>query len=121
MHLPTISRLRLDGAGSELRGVADATGFTVLIPGRKLMEQGGAIAKRDPRIARLRTTNTPGGAQLRMTFKDGVPAYRVRLRRDFVEILVSASEEKPKKVAPPTAPAKAAAKSIPAVKPAAKK
>jgi hypothetical protein len=94
----------------------------VLIPGRKLMEQGGPIAKRDPRIARVRTTNTPGGAQLRLTFKDGVPAYRVRLRRDFVELLISAPEEKPKKAAPPApivaAPAKAAAKSLPAVKPA---
>jgi hypothetical protein len=121
MHLPTISRLRLDGAAAEIRGVPDATGFTVLIPGRKLMEQGGAIAKRDPRIAKFRTTNTPGGAQLRMTFKDGVPAYRVRLRRDFVEILVSAPEEKPKKVETKSAaPAKAAAKSIPAAKPAKK-
>jgi hypothetical protein len=118
MHLPTISRLRLDGAGTELRGEADATGFTVLIPGRKLMEQGAALAKRDPRIARVRTTNTAGGAQVRMTFKDGVPAYRVRLRRDFVELLISAPEEKPKKAAAPTAPVKAVAKSIPAVKPA---
>jgi hypothetical protein len=115
MHLPTISRLRLDGPGAELRGQADATGFTVLIPGRKLMEQGAALAKRDPRIARVRTTNTPGGAQVRMTFKDGVPAYRVRLRRDFVELLISAPEEKPKKVEAKVG-AKAASKSIPAVK-----
>jgi len=100
MHLPTISRLRLDGPGAELRGVADATGFTVLVPGRKLMEQGDGLAKRDPRIARVRTTNTPGGAQIRMTFKESVPAYRVRLRRDVVELLVSAPEEKPKAAAP---------------------
>lgn len=119
MHLPTISRLRLDGPGAELRGQADATGFTVLIPGRKVMEQGAAIAKRDPRIARIRTTNTPGGAQVRLTFKDGVPAYRVRLRRDFVELLISAPEEKPKKVEAKAA-SKAASKSIPAVKTAKK-
>jgi hypothetical protein len=112
MHLPTISRLRLDAPGSELRGVADATGFTVLIPGRKLMEQGAAIAKRDPRIARVRTTNTPGGAQVRMTFKDSVPAYRVRLRRDMIELLISAPEEKPKKAASEKSTAKGA--SIPA-------
>lgn len=120
MHLPTISRLRLDGAGSELRGVADATGFTVLIPGRKVMEKGDAIAKRDPRIGRFRTTNTPGGAQLRLTFKESVPAYRVRLRRDFVEVLLSAPEEKPKKAAPVVAPSKPSSKSIPAAKPAKK-
>jgi hypothetical protein len=119
MHLPTISRLRLDAAGAELRGEADATGFTVLIPGRKLMEQGAAIAKRDSRIARVRTTQTPGGAQVRVTFKDRVPSYRVRLRRDFVELLISAPDEKPKKAAPTAA--KAAVKSIPAVKPGAAK
>jgi len=115
MHLPTISRLRLDGPGSELRGEADATGFTVLVPGRKLMEQGDGLAKRDPRIARVRTTNTPGGAQIRMTFKESVPAYRVRLRRDVVELLVSAPEEKPKATPQPkAAPQKVAQKTTPA-------
>jgi hypothetical protein len=64
-----------------------------------------------------------------MTFKDGVPAYRVRLRRDFVEVLLSAPEETPKKAtvakAAPKAGTKLAsdvsAKSIPAVKPGAAK
>jgi hypothetical protein len=97
MNLPTIQRLRLDGPGAALHGEADPTGFTVLIPGRKLMEQGGAIAKRDARIARVRTTNTPGGAQVKLSFRDDVPGYRVRLRRDYVELLISAPEEKPKK------------------------
>ncbi len=93
MHLPTVHRLRLDGPGSELHGVSDATGFTVLVPGRKIMEQGDSIIKRDPRIGRARTTNTPGGAQVRITFRETLPAYRVRLRRDYIELLISASEE----------------------------
>ena len=93
MHTPTVHRLRLDGPGSELHGVSDATGFTVLVPGRKVMEQGDAIIKRDPRIGRARTTNTPGGAQVRITFRETLPSYRVRLRRDYIELLISASEE----------------------------
>jgi hypothetical protein len=93
LHLPTISRLRLDAPGTELRGVAEANGFTVLIPGRKLMEKGTAIARRDSRIARIRTTNTPGGAQIHLTFKENAPAYRVRLRRDQVELFISAPEK----------------------------
>ncbi|HTQ03500.1 MAG TPA: PilZ domain-containing protein [Polyangiaceae bacterium] len=97
MHTPTVHRLRLDGPGTALHGVSDATGFTVLVPGRKLMEKGDALIKRDPRIGRARTTNTPGGAQLRITFKDGLPAYRVRLRRDYVEVLISSPEETPAK------------------------
>jgi hypothetical protein len=93
LHAPTIHRLRLDGPGAALHGVADATGFTVLVPGRKLMEQGDAIIKRDPRVGRARTTNTPGGAQLRITFRETLPGYRVRLRRDYIELLISAPEE----------------------------
>jgi hypothetical protein len=93
LHTPTIHRLRLDGPGTELHGVSDATGFTVLVPGRKLMEQGTNITKRDARIGRARTTNTPGGAQVRITFRDTLPAYRVRLRRDYVELLISAPDE----------------------------
>jgi hypothetical protein len=97
MHLPTIYRLRLDEPGAEIRGVNEPTGFTVLIPNRKVMEKGAGIAKRDARIARVRTSNTPGGAQLRIEFKDGTPAYRVRLRKDYIEVLISATaaEAKP--------------------------
>ena len=97
MHAPTVHRLRLDGPGTAIHGVSDATGFTVLVPGRKLMEQGAAIAKRDTRIGRARTTNTPGGAQVRITFRETLPGYRVRLRRDYVEVLISAPEETAKK------------------------
>jgi hypothetical protein len=95
---PVIHRLRLDGAGDALQGSLQPTGFTVVVPNRKVMEQGAAIAKRDPRIARVRTVNTPNGAQITIQFKDGVPAYRARLRRDFIEFLIGAPE--PKKAAP---------------------
>jgi hypothetical protein len=122
MHMPTVHRLRLDGPGSALQGVSDATGFTVLVPGRKLMEHGDAITKRDPRVGRARTTNTPGGAQLRITFHDSLPAYRVRLRRDYIEVLISAPEETPakkdgkdaKSASKPAAKPELASKSIPA-------
>jgi len=96
MHLPTIHRLRLDDAGDEIRGVSEPTGFTVLIPNRKVMEKAAGIAKRDPRIARIRTSNTPGGAQVRVEFKDGTPAYRVRLRQDYIEFLISKTTESSK-------------------------
>jgi len=117
---PVIHRLRLDSAGDALQGSLQPTGFTVVVPNRKVMEQGAAIAKRDPRIARVRTVNTPNGAQITVQFKDGVPAYRARLRRDFIEILLGVSEPKkaeksaaePKKVAASAgkSPAKPAAK-----------
>jgi hypothetical protein len=94
---PVIHRLRLDSAGDALQGSLQPTGFTVVVPNRKVMEEGVSIAKRDPRIARVRTVNTPNGAQITFQFKDGVPAYKARLRRDFIEFLIGASE--PKKAA----------------------
>lgn len=99
---PVIHRLRLDSAGDALQGSLQPTGFTVVVPNRKVMEQGGSISKRDPRIARVRTVNTPNGAQVTFQFKDGVPPYKARLRRDFVEFLIGASE--------PARPREAAAK-----------
>ena len=104
---PVIHRLRLDSGGDALQGSLQPTGFTVVVPNRKVMEQGAAIAKRDPRIARVRTVNTPNGAQITFQFKDGVPAYKARLRRDFIEILVGEAE--PKKAASTTAAAKPSA------------
>ncbi len=92
---PVIHRLRLDGAGDSLQGSLQPTGFTVVVPQRKVMEQGAGISKRDPRIARVRTVNTPNGAQITFQFKDGVPAYRARLRRDYIEFLIGAPESKP--------------------------
>lgn len=91
---PTVHRLRLDAPGAAIQGHPDPTGFTVLVPGRKLMENGSAIAKRDKRIARVRTHSNEAGAELTFQFRDGIPAYRVRLRKDFVEVLVSAEESK---------------------------
>jgi hypothetical protein len=115
LSTPVIHRLRLDSAGDALQGAFQPTGFTVVVPNRKVMEQGAGIAKRDPRIARVRTVNTPGGAQITFQFKDGVPAYKARLRRDFVEFLIGASEkgEKADKT-------EKSSKSVPAALPSAK-
>jgi hypothetical protein len=111
---PVIHRLRLDSPGDALQGSLQPTGFTVVIPQRKVMEQGASIAKRDPRIARVRTVNTPNGAQITFQFKDGTPAYKARLRRDFIEFLISAPE--PKKATTSTPAASTKAKPKPAVK-----
>jgi PilZ domain len=103
---PVIHRLRLDAAGDALQGSLQPTGFTVVVPNRKVMEQGSALAKRDPRIMRVRTVNTPNGAQITFQFKDGVPAYKARLRRDFVEFLIGAPDKSAKKADPAAAKSK---------------
>jgi hypothetical protein len=93
MHLPTIYRLRLSEPGASLQGNATSTGFVVKLPGRKVMESARAIEQRDRRIARVRIKNGPAGAEVAFQFKSGVPSYRVRLRKDFVEFLISAPQK----------------------------
>lgn len=90
VRLPTIHRLRLDQAGATIQGAPSATGFSVVLPGVKVMENGTAIAKRDERIAKVTVENTTEGAKVTFRFRTEVPPYRVRLRKDFVEFLISA-------------------------------
>ena len=94
LHSPTIYRLRLDGPGGKLQGATLSTGFTVLIPNHKVMEQGAGIAKRDTRISSVHTSNRTEGAEVSFRFRESIPAYRVRLRRDYVEILIGQGELK---------------------------
>jgi urease beta subunit len=99
LHSPTIYRLRLDAPGGKLQGALLPTGFTVLVPGHKVMEAGGGIAKRDNRISSVRTSNRTEGAEVSFRFRDSIPAYRVRLRRDYMEILIGEGESKESKEA----------------------
>jgi hypothetical protein len=102
LHSPTIYRLRLDGPGGKLQGALLPTGFTVLVPGHKVMEQGSGIAKRDSRIASVHTSNRTQGAEVAFHFRDGVPAYRVRLKHDYIEFLIGDGESAKSKSAKAT-------------------
>jgi hypothetical protein len=93
LYLPTIHRIRLDAAGASLSGAVNSDGFTVVVPGRKVMESGKAIQKRDKRIVAVQSDNEGPNAKVRFEFRGPVPAYRVRLRQDFIEFLISAPEE----------------------------
>jgi hypothetical protein len=91
---PTIHRLRLDAPGTAIKGEIGSSGFAVFLPGRKVMEAPGGIAKRDKRIVKVTSQNTAAGARVSFKFREGVPAYRVRLRKDFVEFLIGAPAKK---------------------------
>jgi hypothetical protein len=88
LHLPIVYRLRLDQPGGRLRGERTPVGFDVVIEGRKTMESGAAISARDSRIAKVVTRNGPDGTRVSFRFKKTTPAYKVRLRKDFVEFFI---------------------------------
>jgi len=86
---PVIYRLRLDQPADGLRGERTPTGFEVTLTGRRVMESGASITRRDERIARVATHNTGQGTRVSFRFKDTIPAYKVRLRKDYIEFLIS--------------------------------
>lgn len=89
LRLPIVYRLRLDQPGESLRGERTPTGFDVIIPGRKAMESGSSISRRDERIAKVSTKNGTDATRVSFRFKDAIPAYKVRLRKDYVEFFIS--------------------------------
>jgi len=92
LHLPTIHRVKLNRPGADLRGASQATGFSVLIPNRRITGAVAGIAKRDRRITSVKVDNSDAGARLTFRFRDKTPPYRVRLRGDYVEVFISAAQ-----------------------------
>ncbi|WP_394834066.1 PilZ domain-containing protein [Pendulispora rubella] len=84
-----VLRLRMDGAIEKLNGAAQPTGFTVVIPSRRSLEAAAPLAARDGRIASIKVVNDPAGAELSVTFKDGVPNYVVRAKGETLEIVLA--------------------------------
>lgn len=93
MHLPIVHRLRLDAPGSDVKGTKTPSGFSVLVPGRKVMETGAQIAKRDDRILSVNVKNTDEGGQVVFRFRKDVPGYKVRLRNDYVEFFINSKQD----------------------------
>lgn len=81
-----VLKIKMDGPVSSIQGASQPSGFTVAIPGRKSLDPAGPLAAKDPRIAAIRVSNEPSGAELTVTFKDGVPNYLVKARGDVLEM-----------------------------------
>jgi hypothetical protein len=86
VHHANALHLKMDGPIESIEGAQQPTGFTVKLPGRKSLEAAGPLAARDSRIAAIKVSNEPGGAELNVTFKDGVPNYQVSARGDSLLI-----------------------------------
>ncbi len=89
LHLPIVHRIKLDRPGAAIEGKHEAAGFSIVIPDRKVEGSGLSITKRDDRISDVRFKNGPSGARITFVFRSRVPGYKVRLRKSYVEVLVS--------------------------------
>jgi PilZ domain len=89
VHHGNVLRLKMDSAIEAIEGAQQPTGFTVKIPGRKAVEAAAPLAARDSRIAAIKVENQGAGAELSVTFKDGVPNYQVMARGDTLVIALA--------------------------------
>lgn len=89
VHHGNILHLKMDGPIETIEGAQQPTGFTVKIPGHKSLEPAGPLAARDTRIAAIKVSNESSGAELSVTFKDGVPNYQVSARGDSLVIALA--------------------------------
>ena len=92
MHDPVIYRVRLDGPGNAIKGTSFSKGFSVIIPKRKVEESPKGFMKQDDRFEKVSAANGDNGVKLLWRFKEDPPGYRVRLRKNTVEFLISKSK-----------------------------
>ena len=81
-----VIKIKMDGPIDQLQGASQPSGFTVVIPGRKSVDPAGPLASKDARISAIRMANESQGAELTVTFKDGVPNYQVKAHGDTLEM-----------------------------------
>jgi hypothetical protein len=89
VHHGNILRLKMDAPIETIEGAAQPTGFTVKVPGHKSLEAAAPLAARDSRIAAIKVSNEGAGAELTVTFKDGVPNYQVSAHGDTLVIALA--------------------------------
>jgi hypothetical protein len=89
VHHGNVLHLKMDGPVESIEGAQQPTGFTVKAPGRKSLEAAAPLAARDSRIAAIKVSNEASGAELNVTFKDGVPNYQVSAKGDTLIIALA--------------------------------
>ncbi len=89
VHHGNVLKLKMDAPIESIEGASQPTGFTVKLPDRKSLEAAAPLAARDSRIAAIKVSNEAAGAELTVTFKDGVPNYQVSARGDTLVIALA--------------------------------
>lgn len=91
--------VKLDGDVEGFNGAKGAMGFTIVLPGRRILSSGSELQKKDKRIATFQVVNKPNAAELTVQFKDGVPAYLARAKDNKLEIMLGTDGKGKKAVA----------------------
>jgi hypothetical protein len=82
--------LRMSQPVESLRGVAEANGFTVIVPDSLSLDRAGPIAAAHPAVERSLVLNRGDHAELSIKFVEGrTPSYRVTGRGRAIEITLA--------------------------------
>ncbi len=95
---PTVLRLKMDGNIDGITGSETATGFTIVVPGRKSISSAAGFKAKDKRLDTVNVVNYPDRAEITLLFKKDVPAFvaRAQGKRLIIEIATAkkAADEK---------------------------
>ncbi len=86
VHDPVSLKLTMDGDVTGFTGSEGATGFTLVVPGRKSVSSASGLARKDKRIESLNVINYPDRAEITVHFKGEVPSYAVKASGNRVSI-----------------------------------
>jgi hypothetical protein len=88
-----VLRIKMDGNITRIQGAMQPTGFTVVVPKRKSVTASASLLKQDKRFHQVSVSNEGNGAEINVSFKDGVPPYLVRAKGDTLEVVLGKSQE----------------------------
>ena len=89
LELPLKYRMKLSSPAKELQGTKTATGFSIFLPGVKLLDDGAYIQSKDKSVAQVSVQNSARGARVTLRFKGGIPGYKARIQGDYVEFFIN--------------------------------
>ncbi len=96
---PNVIRLKMDGKISGVAGAEGATGFTVVIPGRKSISSAAGLARKDRRIDSVNVVNYPDRAEVTFHFKGEIPPFVVKARGKRLIVELGQAKKRKKKKA----------------------
>jgi hypothetical protein len=84
----------MDGTIEGISGSEGATGFTLVVPGRKSVSSASGLARKDKRIESVDVVNFPDRCEITVRFKSEVPAFLARFKDKNLLIEVGADGSK---------------------------
>ena len=91
---PTVLRLKMDGTVEGISGTETATGFTIVVPGRKSISSAAGFKRKDNRLDTVNVVNYPDRAEITLLFKKDVPAFVARAKGKRLIIEIASAKKK---------------------------